>query len=117
MSGSGGFKADVEELNSLSTRLERCTESMKHASGDLRSATFSELGSSDIDRAGAKFKNSWEYGISQISEVTESVQQGLQATARAYHETDSAVQQAFAKGHRQGDGPGHGGGGQASPFG
>lgn len=116
MSGSGGFKADVEELSSLSTRLERCTESMTQASGDLRSATFSELGSDPIDRAGAKFKNSWEYGISQISEITEAIQQGLRTTARAYNETDDAIQQAFTKGHHQGGGS-TGGDGQASPFG
>ncbi|MGW1378120.1 WXG100 family type VII secretion target [Streptomyces sp. NPDC002446] len=115
MSGSGGFKADVEELSSLSARLERCTESMTHASGDLHSATFSELGSDPIDRAGAKFKNSWEYGISQISEITKAIRQDLHATARAYHETDNAVRQAFAKGH-PGDGPGNSGE-QASPFG
>ncbi|WP_043265886.1 hypothetical protein [Streptomyces sp. CT34] len=116
MSSSGEFTVDVEELSSLSTRLELCTESMKKASSDLRSATFSDLGSSPIDRAGADFKNSWEYGISQIAEITDAIHQGMQTTARAYNETDSAIHQALAKGHDQSGGPAAADA-QASPFG
>ncbi|MGV4926604.1 hypothetical protein K2224_34055 (plasmid) [Streptomyces sp. BHT-5-2] len=121
MSNSGEFTVDVEELGSLSTRLQRCTESMKYASGDLRSATVSDLGNGEIDKAGAEFKSSWEYGIDQITQLTDAIKQGLQTTAQAYNETDSAVQQALAKGTRQGGsengGGGNGGGAAASPFG
>ncbi|MGG2458477.1 hypothetical protein ACO0M4_01355 [Streptomyces sp. RGM 3693] len=112
MSSAGEFTVDVAELGSLATRLERCTESMKYASGDLRSATTGDLGNDQIDKAGAEFKSSWEYGIDQITRLTDAIKQGLEATARAYNETDSAVQQAFAKGTRQG-----GGGAATSPFG
>ncbi|TBO58681.1 hypothetical protein EYS09_16125 [Streptomyces kasugaensis] len=63
MSGSGEFNADVEELGSLSMRLERCTESMKHAGGNLRSASVDSLGNSRIDKAGAGFRSSREFGI------------------------------------------------------
>ncbi|MFF2809709.1 hypothetical protein ACFVT2_21575 [Streptomyces sp. NPDC058000] len=121
MSDSGEFTVDVEELGSLSMRLKRCTESMKYASGDLRSATVSDLGNSDIDKAGAEFKSSWEYGIDQITQLTEAIKQGLQTTAQAYNETESAVQQALAKGTRQGGGGNVGGGNSGgtaiSPFG
>ncbi|GGW84643.1 hypothetical protein [Streptomyces noursei] len=112
MSGAGEFTVVVEELGSLATRLERCTESMKYASGDLRSATTGDLGNDQIDRAGAEFKSSWEYGIDQITQLTDAVKQGLETTARAYNETDDAVRQAFTKGVRQG-----GGGAATSPFG
>ncbi|WP_411141212.1 hypothetical protein [Streptomyces sp. x-80] len=116
MSGSGEFNADVEELGSLSMRLERCTESMKRAGSNLRNASVGGLGNSRIDKAGADFKSSWEFGISQIAEVTHAIREGLQVTARAYNETDSAVQQAFAKGQRQGGGAASGGT-HTSPFG
>ncbi|MEU9121331.1 hypothetical protein AB0C96_16010 [Streptomyces sp. NPDC048506] len=117
MSGSGEFTVDVEELASLSTRLDRCTESMRYASGDLRSATVGDLGNGQIDEAGADFKSAWEFGISQIAAVTDAIREGLQVTARAYHETDSALQQAFAKGHHQSGSTASGGSAQASPFG
>ncbi|MGW8551594.1 hypothetical protein [Streptomyces tubercidicus] len=116
MSGSGEFAVDIEELGTLSTRLDRCTESMKHASGELRSASVGDLGNGQIDEAGADFKSAWEYGISQIAGITDAIREGLQVTARAYHETDGAIQQALAKGHHQGGGAA-GGSPQASPFG
>ncbi|MFG2223782.1 WXG100 family type VII secretion target [Streptomyces sp. NPDC048644] len=115
MPGSGEFTVDVEELGSLSTRLDRCTESMKHAGSDLRSASVGDLGNGQIDKAGAQFKSSWEYGISQIAEITDAIRQGLQVTARAYNDTDSAISQAFAKGHQGGGSSGKDA--QASPFG
>ncbi|ARF56858.1 hypothetical protein [Streptomyces gilvosporeus] len=88
---------------------------MKHASNDLRSATTGDLGDTEIDKSGAEFKDSWEYGINQIVQLTDAIREGLQTTARAYNETDSAVQQALAKGIRQGGGTGGNTG--ASPFG
>ncbi|GAA2660644.1 hypothetical protein [Streptomyces lunalinharesii] len=114
MSGTGEFTVDVEELGSLATRLERCTESMKSASGDLRSATTGNLGNGQIDSSGANFKSSWEYGIDQITELTDAIKQGLQITARAYSETDNAVRQAFSKGTQN---SGDSGGTGATPFG
>ncbi|MCB5909745.1 type VII secretion target [Streptomyces pinistramenti] len=113
MSNSRQFKVDVQELGSLAARLEHCTESMKHASSDLRSASTGDLGSADIDKAGAEFKSSWEYGIDQITQLTDAIKKGLQTTARAYNETDSAIQQALDKGNRQ-----HGGSSAGTgPFG
>ncbi|MFF8368858.1 WXG100 family type VII secretion target [Streptomyces lydicus] len=117
MSGSGDFSVDVEELGSLATRLERCTESMTHACGDLRSATVSNLGNGDIDEAGADFKGSWEFGISQIAAVTDAIREGLQVTARTYNETDRAIQQTFAKAHHSGAGATNNASGHSSPFG
>ncbi|KUL36424.1 hypothetical protein ADL22_24320 [Streptomyces sp. NRRL F-4489] len=116
MGGSEQFTVDVEELGSLATRLRRCTESMEYAGGDLRSATVGDLGHSRIDEAGAEFKSSWEYGIRQIRDLTDAIKQGLEATARAYNETDGAVRQAFAKGIRGSDG-GNGTTAATSPFG
>ncbi|AIA05678.1 hypothetical protein ACFU90_11590 [Streptomyces noursei] len=114
MSGTGEFAVDVEELGSLATRLERCTESMKSASGDLRSATTGNLGNGQIDKSGADFKSSWEYGIEQITQLTDAIKQGLHITARAYSETDGAVQQAFSKATRR---SGDSGGTGTNPFG
>lgn len=117
MSGSGDFSVDVEELGSLATRLDRCTESMKHACGDLRSATVSNLGNGDIDEAGADFKSAWEFGISQIAAITDAIREGLQVTARTYNETDSAIQQTFSKAHHPGAGATNHASGHSSPFG
>ncbi|MFH8678517.1 hypothetical protein [Streptomyces lydicus] len=90
---------------------------MKHAGGDLRSATVGDLGNGQIDQAGAEFKSAWEFGISQIAAVTDAIREGLQVTARAYHETDSAIQQAFTKGHRHSGATASRGSAEASPFG
>ena len=113
--GSDGFKADVEELGLLARKLDRSAESMRRASQSLRSASSRDLGNSSIDESGADFKDSWEYGIGQIAKVSDALRHGLQATARAYSETDEAIKQAFSKGQQSSHGKQ--GGSAPTPFG
>ncbi|GAB7032492.1 hypothetical protein JCM4914_39530 [Streptomyces platensis subsp. malvinus] len=115
MSGVGGFKVDVGELGLLVQKLALCSESMLRASDNLRSASTGDLGNVEIDESASDFKDSWGYGVSQIAKMTTALHGGLQATARTYSETDSAIEQALSKGVSSGSSPG--GGSAATPFG
>lgn len=115
MAGAGGFKADVGELALLVQKIALCSESMLRASQNLRSASVRDLGNSAIDERSADFKESWDYGISQVARMTDALHGGLQATARAYSETDSAIEQALSRGTSSGSSPR--GGSVDTPFG
>ncbi|MEW9521242.1 hypothetical protein [Streptomyces tubercidicus] len=101
---SDGFKADLQELGLLARKLDQSAESMRRASQNLKSASIRDLGNISIDESAADFKESWEYGIEQIAKMSGALREGLHATARAYSETDSAIQQALSKGQHSGSG-------------
>ncbi|AJC56213.1 hypothetical protein GZL_03627 [Streptomyces sp. 769] len=67
MSGAGQFTVDVEELGSLATRLDHCKESMKHAGGDLRSATTGDLTPRITPRAQLGIRPTAMGGISSVA--------------------------------------------------
>ncbi|MEK2479602.1 hypothetical protein [Streptomyces noursei] len=116
MAISDGFQADVDELGSLSRKLLQSAESMGRASRSLQQASVNGLGNADIDESASDFRDLWDYGIGQIIKTQVALHEGLEATAQAYHETDTAIQEALSKGQRA-EASGGGKGGAKSPFG
>ncbi|MFF0018128.1 hypothetical protein [Streptomyces sp. NPDC005374] len=86
---------DAEELNGLATKLGDCTSEMRAAGYRLEQASVEDMGHEAVEFACGSFRHSWEYGIKQLSELTDSIRGGLQATAQAYSQTDFAVQKAM----------------------
>lgn len=92
---AGGFKIDVEGMGSLITTLDHAEERMNRANDSLKNSTPSDMGSRDIDAAGADFQDRWEHGISKIAEFTGSMVEALTQVKKVYTEIDDQTAQMF----------------------
>lgn len=92
---AGGFRIDVEGMGSLITTLDEAEERMNRANDALKNSTPSDLGSRDIDAAGADFQDRWEHGIGKIAEFTESMVEALKQVKAVYSEIDNQTAEMF----------------------
>lgn len=100
MSLTGTFRVDVEELGSISRKLDESVEGMRFVSRRMDRATAAALGHDSLDSACATFQARWAYGIGQITELANAVRGSVEATADSYHACETGIQQAFAAGSR-----------------
>ncbi|MFD7297908.1 DUF6507 family protein [Streptomyces sp. NPDC059897] len=113
----GTFQVDVEELSGFAARLDECASEMRGAGQQMGRASVSGMGHAAVESACSGFQDSWQYGIKQLSQVTESIRDGLQATAQAYSGADQAVCQAMTPSASAAAPPAPQGAAGPSPFG
>jgi hypothetical protein len=82
----------------LVDQLDHAEDRMKSANGALRDTGARDLGSKDIDHAGAEFQDRWEYGIGKLAEAAGKMLEGLKATKKQYSDAESAISQYFPAG-------------------
>ena len=95
---SGGYEVDPERMRSLIATLDRARERMTSAGNALKDASARDLGSHDIDAAGGRFRDRWEYGIAKIGAFSGTVAEGLTQAERVYAETEQKVAGALDRG-------------------
>lgn len=96
---AGGYQIDLEGVGSLINTLDHAEERMNSANNALKNSSPSDMGSRDIDAAGADFQDRWEHGISKIAEFTGSMVEALTQVRKAYADMDDQVSQMFGGGH------------------
>ncbi|GLY41465.1 hypothetical protein Amsp01_074880 [Amycolatopsis sp. NBRC 101858] len=95
---SGGYEVDPGRMRSLIATLEQAQERMTSAGNALKDASPHDLGSRDIDAAGGRFRDRWEYGIGKIGAFSGSVAEGLTRAEQVYAETEQKVAGALDRG-------------------
>lgn len=101
---AGGYRIDLETVGSLINTLNHAEERMNSANDALKNSSPSDMGSRDIDAAGADFQDRWEHGISKIAEFTGSIGEALTQVRKAYADLDAQVAQGFGGGSGGGAG-------------
>jgi uncharacterized protein YukE len=91
----GGFDVDLETLTKLVSSLEQASDRMTAANKALRSASATDLGSRDIDKAGGEVQDRWKHGIGKITEASKKITDGLRETQKVYREVEEAITKLF----------------------
>ncbi|WP_306323322.1 MULTISPECIES: WXG100 family type VII secretion target [unclassified Streptomyces] len=113
----GTFRVDAEELGGFAGRLDECTSEMRAAGTRMERASVAGMGHEAVEGACGGFRESWQYGIKQLSQLTEAIRDGLRVTAQAYSDTDQAIQQAMTPAAAGASAPGSADRAASSPFG
>jgi len=92
---AGNFQVETDRLESLSRELRDGVGSMGAAMHSMETTGPKTTGSKELDHACDDFQEKWEYGLKQLRKSTESVAKALEATARAYRQTDEELARAF----------------------
>jgi hypothetical protein len=95
---SGGFRVDLDQMGSLITTLQQAKDRMTSANKALGESSPSDMGSRDIDSAGAEFQDRWKYGIGKIAEFSGTVTEGLTKAKDIYAEMETKLADALAQG-------------------
>ncbi|MCU1681532.1 MAG: hypothetical protein JWQ81_2271 [Amycolatopsis sp.] len=86
---AGGYQVDLNEMGTLITTLQQAKDRMTDANKALGDSTPSDMGSREIDSAGAEFQDRWKYGIGKIAEFSGAVVDGLTKAKQAYADVES----------------------------
>ncbi|MBP0450684.1 hypothetical protein J5Y04_14185 [Kitasatospora sp. RG8] len=89
------FRVDASELGQVSKELREATGSMAGAMHALDKASPQVAGHLALDGACGHFGGEWKYGLKQLNETLHAIGEGLDATAKAYRETDEAIKGAL----------------------
>jgi hypothetical protein len=95
---AGGYQVDLGRMATLITTLEQAKDRMNSANKALGDSSPSDMGSRDIDSAGADFQDRWEYGIGKIAEFSGSVAEGLTKAKQVYAGMEDHVSDALTLG-------------------
>ncbi|MFD8693315.1 WXG100 family type VII secretion target [Kitasatospora purpeofusca] len=86
------FRVDAGELGQVSQELREATGSMAGAMHALDRASPQVAGHFALDGACAHFGGEWKFGLKQLNETLHAIGAGLDATAKAYRDTDAVIQ-------------------------
>lgn len=93
----GSFRVEAEELGSVARKLDDCATGMKSASYSMEQASVREIGHGTLEQRCGEFRDAWDYGIGQLSKLTDAIRDGLHASANSYAGCDAKIQETFAK--------------------
>ncbi|MGH3621901.1 MAG: hypothetical protein ACRDQ5_08935 [Sciscionella sp.] len=85
-------------MGSLTSTLDHAKERMTNANRSLKDSAPHDLGSADIDSAGAAFQDRWEYGIGKVAEFTGVMVESLTAVKKTYAEMEHKAAELFGQG-------------------
>jgi hypothetical protein len=92
-----GYQVDIDGLGRLIHNLETAAERITDANTMLKDASPADLGSAELDRAGADFQDRWEHGTGKLAEAAGLVIEGMRATKQAYAEIEEALTSMFGQ--------------------
>lgn len=104
MSG-GGYRVNLEQMDTLVTTLQQAKERMTNANNALKNSSASDMGSRDIDSAGGEFQERWEYGIGKVAEFSGTVAEGLAKARQVYADMEQKVTETLGKAGGQAEQP------------
>ncbi|TCO52813.1 hypothetical protein [Actinocrispum wychmicini] len=90
-----GYRLDLSGLGRLVDQLAHAEDRMNSANDSLRNAGVHDLGSRDIDHAGAAFQDRWEYGTGKLAKAASKMVDGLDATKKQYNDAETNIAQYF----------------------
>jgi hypothetical protein len=90
---TGSFTVELEAMAALIRSLSTSADHMSSATGALKSASTSDLGSEELDDAAEDFHDQWKYGIWRISQAARMVTDDLQTAKNGY---EAVEQEAIA---------------------
>jgi len=93
---ANGFRVEANDLGQVSQELREATGSMAGAIHALGKASPQAAGQFELENACAGFADDWSYGLKQLNETLHAISEGLDATAKAYRDTDAAIKAPFA---------------------
>lgn len=96
MSG-GGYRVNLEQMDTLITTLQQAKERMTNANNALKNSSASDMGSRDIDSAYGEFQERWEYGIGKVAEFSGTVAEGLAKARQVYADMEQKVTETLGK--------------------
>ncbi|MEV7175691.1 WXG100 family type VII secretion target [Kitasatospora sp. NPDC093679] len=91
-----GFRVEADELGQVAKELGEATGRMGGAMHALERTVPQVTGEQSLDMACAMFADDWKFGLKQLNETLQAIGQGLEATARAYRQTDQAIRETMA---------------------
>lgn len=90
-----GYQLDLSGLARLVDQLAHAEDRMNSANNSLRDAGVHDLGSKDIDHAGAAFQDRWEYGTGKLAKAAGKMVEGLSATKKQYGDAEDNIARYF----------------------
>jgi hypothetical protein len=100
---AGGYQVNLDEMGTLISTLQQAKEQMTSANKALGESSPSDLGSRDIDSAGAEFQDRWAYGIGKIADFSGAVADGLTKAKQVYADMETSTARALV--HTAGEQP------------
>ncbi|MGW6914540.1 WXG100 family type VII secretion target [Kitasatospora sp. NPDC054939] len=86
------FRIDLARMRTVSRQLGECGERMGSVAERLESlGRGGQTGSSRLDSAVREFEEEWHDGIGRMARLATGLREGLDATLKAYGETEQAV--------------------------
>ena len=75
---------DVTAVGTLASTLNTASSDMSAALGILESVGGGDLGSTELNRAAAEFRDRWQYGIARMAKETGGLAEALVEACAAY---------------------------------
>ncbi|HEX3781334.1 MAG TPA: hypothetical protein VHX38_16860 [Pseudonocardiaceae bacterium] len=90
-----GYQIDLGAMDQLVTTLKAAAQTITDANTALQNASADQLGNDALNGAGRDFKDRWDYGTGQISDLTGKMTGALSATVQAYQDVETEIAKSF----------------------
>jgi prefoldin subunit 5 len=94
---SSFFKVDLEVLQQFMTTLRKSGDHMDTALQALKDTTGAQIGTPELDSAAHDFKESWNYGLGQLTSAIKDTNEGVSKAHEAYKDTEDAIGKALTQ--------------------
>jgi hypothetical protein len=102
LTGASAFVVDISVLEGLARELGEACGSMSTALNSMMSASRAETGEASLDSACGHFQDKWSYGLQLLGGTTQSLQEGVEATTKAYRTTEEGIARSLSASHTSG---------------
>jgi hypothetical protein len=93
-----GYRLDLTGLGRLIDQLALAEDQMKSATRAMLDAHIEDLGTWSLDHETKAFHDRWRYGIGKLADAADEMVDGLNATRKAYTDTEDHVASYFPQG-------------------
>ncbi|WP_405744549.1 hypothetical protein OG422_21635 [Streptomyces sp. NBC_01525] len=94
---SDEFKMDLTQLGSFGRVLKKSVSDLESTRKALSSVSAEQIGTARLDEACETFQERWKYGTSELKELIEAVDEGVEKTALSYKEMEQNLSKALKK--------------------
>lgn len=90
-----GYSLDLTGLGRLIDQLAQAETHMRNATNAMLNADIEDLGTHSLDHEAKAFHDRWGYGIGKLADAADKMAGGLDATMKAYTDTEAHVAAYF----------------------